>query len=214
MVTEMDKREKIMEIIRRLHKEYGEAKTTLKFNSPFELLVAVVLSAQCTDDRVNRITPVLFRRFPGPREMAEASAEEVENLVHSCSFYRNKARNIQSAAKMIVEKYGGKVPDNMEDLVKLPGVARKTANVILYNAFGKNEGIAVDTHVKRLVQRLGICDSKNPAKIEKRLMEIVPRKYWGPLTYLLIEHGRKVCRARKPGCPTCVLRDICPSRSS
>ncbi len=207
----MDKKKRIMEIIKRLEREYGKPGTALKFNNPFELLVAVVLSAQCTDDRVNKITPTLFKRFPGPKEMAEAGLEEVEELVRSCSFYRNKAKNIHAAARMIVEKFGGKVPDNMEDLIKLPGVARKTANVVLYNAFGKNEGIAVDTHVKRLVKRLGICDEKNPVKIEKELMEIVPRDYWGPVTYLLIEHGRRVCKAKKPDCAHCVLRDICPS---
>ena len=207
----MDKKKRIMEIIKRLEREYGKPGTALKFNNPFELLVAVVLSAQCTDDRVNKITPTLFKRFPGPKEMAEAGLEEVEELVRSCSFYRNKAKNIHAAARMIVEKFGGQVPDNMEDLIKLPGVARKTANVVLYNAFGKNEGIAVDTHVKRLVKRLGICDEKNPVKIEKELMEIVPRDYWGPVTYLLIEHGRRVCKAKKPDCARCVLRDICPS---
>ncbi len=207
----MDKKKRIMEIIKRLEREYGKPGTALKFNNPFELLVAVVLSAQCTDDRVNKITPTLFKRFPGPREMAEAGLEEVEELVRSCSFYRNKAKNIHAAARLIVEKFGGQVPDNMEDLIKLPGVARKTANVVLYNAFGKNEGIAVDTHVKRLVKRLGICDEKNPVKIEKELMEIVPRDYWGPVTYLLIEHGRRVCKAKKPDCARCVLRDICPS---
>ncbi len=207
----MDKKKRIMEIIKRLEREYGKPGTALKFNNPFELLVAVVLSAQCTDDRVNKITPTLFKRFPGPREMAEAGLEEVEELVRSCSFYRNKAKNIHAAAKMIVERFHGKVPDNMEDLIKLPGVARKTANVVLYNAFGKNEGIAVDTHVKRLVKRLGICEEKDPVKIEKELMEIVPRDYWGPVTYLLIEHGRRVCKAKNPDCAHCVLRDICPS---
>ncbi len=207
----MDKKKRIMEIIKRLEREYGKPGTALKFNNPFELLVAVVLSAQCTDDRVNKITPTLFKRFPGPKEMAEAGLEEVEELVRSCSFFRNKAKNIHAAARMIVERFGGQVPDNMEDLIKLPGVARKTANVVLYNAFGKNEGIAVDTHVKRLVKRLGICDEKNPVKIEKELMEIVPRDYWGPVTYLLIEHGRRVCKAKKPDCARCVLRDICPS---
>jgi len=207
----MDKKKKIMEIIKRLEKEYGRPRTALKFNNPFELLVAVVLSAQCTDDRVNKITPVLFKRFPGPKEIAEAGREEVEELVRSCSFFRNKAKNIHAAAKMIVERFGGKVPDTMEDLVRLPGVARKTANVVLYNAFGKNEGIAVDTHVKRLVKRLGISEEKDPVKIEKELMEIVPRDYWGPVTYLLIEHGRRVCKAKNPDCARCVLRDICPS---
>ncbi len=192
----MDKKKRIMEIIKRLEREYGKPGTALKFNNPFELLVAVVLSAQCTDDRVNKITPTLFKRFPGPKEMAEAGLEEVEELVRSCSFFRNKAKNIHAAARMIVERFGGQVPDNMEDLIKLPGVARKTANVVLYNAFGKNEGIAVDTHVKRLVKRLGICEEKDPVKIEKELMEIVPRDYWGPVTYPLLNTAEGCARPK------------------
>ncbi len=207
----MDKKTKALEIIKRLEKEYGKAKTALKFNNPFELLVAVVLSAQCTDDRVNKITPELFKHFPTPAKMAEAKLEDIEELVRSCSFYRNKAKNIHAASKMIVEEFGGEVPDTMEELIKLPGVARKTANVVLYNAFGKNEGIAVDTHVKRLVKRLGLSDKADPVKIEKDLMAIVPQEYWGPFTYLLIEHGRKVCKAKKPNCEACVLKDLCPS---
>ncbi len=210
----MDKKTLVEEIIRRLEKEYGQVRTALKFNNPFELLVAVVLSAQCTDERVNAITPQLFKRFPGPREMAQADLSEIEQLVRSCSFFRNKAKNIHEAAKMIVGEFGGKVPDTMEDLIRLPGVARKTANVVLYNAFGKNEGIAVDTHVKRLVNRLGITEQTNPVKIEQELMKLVPRKYWGLFTYLLIEHGRKVCRAKRPDCKRCVLKDICPMGKS
>ena len=206
----MDKKQKAQEIISRLEHEYGKAKTALKFNNPFELLVAVVLSAQCTDDRVNKITPSLFKRFPGPKEMASANVSDIEELVRSCSFFRNKAKNIHDAAQMIVDKFGGKVPENMKDLTSLPGVARKTANVVLFNAFGKNEGIAVDTHVKRLVHRLGLSDQTNPVKIERELMEIVPQNYWGPFTYLLIEHGRKVCKAKKPNCDECPLRDLCP----
>ncbi len=210
----MDKKKLVKEIIKRLEKEYGQARTALKFTNPFELLVAVVLSAQCTDDRVNTITPQLFKRFPGPKEMAQADPSEIEQLVRSCSFFRNKAKNIHKAAKMIVKEFGGKVPDTMDELIRLPGVARKTANVILYNAFGKNEGIAVDTHVKRLVNRLGITQQTDPVKIEQELMELVPKKYWGPFTYLLIEHGRKVCKARKPACNSCILKDLCPSATT
>ncbi len=207
----MDKKKQVTEIIDRLKREYGEPRTALRFKTPFELLVAVILSAQCTDERVNKITPALFERFPGPKEMANANVEEIEELVRSCSFFRNKAKSIHNAAKMIVDRFGGRLPDNMKDLIKLPGVARKTANVVLYNAFGKNEGIAVDTHVKRLSKRLGLTDQTNPVKIENELMEIVPKKYWGPITYLLIEHGRKVCKAKNPDCKNCILNDICPS---
>ncbi len=207
----MDKKKQVMEIIDRLKREYGEPRTALRFKTPFELLVAVILSAQCTDERVNKITPALFERFPGPKEMANANVEEIEELVRSCSFFRNKAKSIHNAAKMIVDRFGGRLPDNMKDLIKLPGVARKTANVVLYNAFGKNEGIAVDTHVKRLSKRLGLTDQTNPVKIENELMEIVPKKYWGLVTYLLIEHGRKVCKAKNPDCKNCILNDICPS---
>ncbi len=207
----MDKKKQVTEIIDRLKREYGEPRTALRFKTPFELLVAVILSAQCTDERVNKITPALFERFPGPKEMANANVEEIEELVRSCSFFRNKAKSIHNAAKMIVDRFGGRLPDNMNDLIKLPGVARKTANVVLYNAFGKNEGIAVDTHVKRLSKRLGLTDQTNPVKIENELMEIVPKKYWGLVTYLLIEHGRKVCKAKNPDCKNCILNDICPS---
>ncbi len=207
----MNKKKQAMEIIDRLRREYGEPRTALRFKSPFELLVAVILSAQCTDERVNKITPALFKRFPGPKEMADATVEDIEELIRSCSFFRNKAKSIHNAAKMIVDRFGGRLPDNMKDLIKLPGVARKTANVVLYNAFGKNEGIAVDTHVKRLSKRLGLTDHSNPVKIENELMEIVPKQYWGLVTYLLIEHGRKVCKAKKPDCKNCILKDICPS---
>ena len=204
-----NKGKRVIRIIERLKKIYGQPKTALKFKTPFELLVAVVLSAQCTDDRVNKITPELFKRFPDPKEMARARVEEIEELIRSCSFFRNKAKNILGAARMIVEEFGGKVPETMDELVRLPGVARKTANVVLYNAFGKNEGIAVDTHVKRLVNRLSLSSQKDPIKIERELMEIVPRDYWGLFTYLLIEHGRKVCKAKRPDCNDCVLTDLC-----
>ncbi len=205
----MDKKKLIKEIITRLEKQYGNKGTALKFQNPFELLVAVILSAQCTDERVNAITPALFKRFTGPKEMAEADLSEIEDMIRSCNFFRNKAKSIHNAAKMITDKFDGKVPDSMVELVKLPGVARKTANVVLYNAFGKNEGIAVDTHVKRLVNRLGISDETDPVKIERELMKLVPKNQWGLITYLLIEHGRRVCKARKPDCENCVLKDIC-----
>lgn len=207
----MSEEERIKEIIKRLKREYGRAKIALSYHDPFELLVAVILSAQCTDERVNKITPKLFKRFPTPKDMAEADVHEIEELIRSAGFFRNKAKNIKAASKMIVEKYGGKVPDSMKELIKLPGVARKTANVVLYNAFGKIEGIAVDTHVKRIAYKLGLTKEKDPVKIEKDLMKKIPKEDWGLITYLLIDHGRRVCKARRPDCENCILKDICPS---
>jgi len=202
--------QRIQEIIKRLQKEYSRARIALEYKDPFQLLVAVILSAQCTDKRVNMITPRLFERFPGVREMAEADVREIEEIIRSCGFFRNKAKNIKAAASMILAKFGGRVPDNMEDIIRLPGVARKTGNVVLYNAYGVKAGIAVDTHVKRLARRLGLSSEKDPVKIERDLMEKIPKDLWGEITYLLIDHGRKVCKARKPDCENCILRDLCP----
>ena len=206
----MTEHQRIKEIIDRLEEEYGSAHIALRYEDPFQLLVAVILSAQCTDERVNMITPPLFERFPGPEEMADADIKEIEELVRSCGFFRNKAKNIKAASRMIVEKFGGRVPDNMKDILKLPGVARKTANVVLFNAYGVVEGIAVDTHVKRLSKRLGLSKETDPVKIERDLMKKIPKELWGRITYLLIDHGRKVCKARKTSCSECVLRDLCP----
>ena len=210
----MTEKQRIAEIIDRLEKEYGSAHIALEYRDPFQLLVAVILSAQCTDVRVNMITPALFERFPTPREMAEADISEIEELIRSCSFFRNKAKNIKAAAQMIIKEFGGRVPDNMEDILKLPGVARKTANIVLFNAYGVIEGIAVDTHVKRLANRLGLSSEKDPVKIEKDLMKKIPRKLWGRITYFLIDHGRKICKARKPLCQECILGDLCPHYKS
>ncbi len=206
----MTEEQRIQEIIKRLQKEYSRARIALEYKDPFQLLVAVILSAQCTDKRVNMITPRLFERFPGVREMAEADVREIEEIIRSCGFFRNKAKNIKAAASMILAKFGGRVPDNMEDIIRLPGVARKTGNVVLYNAYGVKAGIAVDTHVKRLARRLGLSSEKDPVKIERDLMEKIPKDLWGEITYLLIDHGRKVCKARKPDCENCILRDLCP----
>lgn len=210
----MTEKERINEIIMRLQKEYGRATIALRYRDPFQLLVAVILSAQCTDERVNKITPKLFQRFPGPREMAEADVKEVEELIRSAGFFRNKAKNIKAASQMIVEKFNNRVPDTMEDLLKLPGVARKTANVVLYKAYGIAKGIAVDTHVKRLARRLGLTRETDPVKIERDLMKKIPERLWGDITYMLIDHGRRVCKARKPDCNNCILSDLCPSRES
>jgi endonuclease-3 len=202
---------KINQIISLLQKEYPNTRTALTFSNPLELLVAVILSAQCTDALVNKITPALFARFRTASEYANADINELETLIYSSGFYRNKAKNIQGAARLIAENFGGSVPDNMKDMLTLPGVARKTANVVLYNAFGKREGIAVDTHVKRLSRLLGLTEETSPDRIEKDLMTFVPLEYWGDITHLLIDHGRKVCIARRPQCSKCVLAPLCPS---
>jgi len=191
--------------------EYPDAACALNFRSPEELLVATILSAQCTDAMVNRVTPSLFAAYPVPEGLASAPLHKIERLIRSCGYYRQKARNIKGTCTMLCEKYGGKVPHDMEELLLLPGVARKTANVVLSVAFGINEGIAVDTHVKRLSRRLRLTANSDPAKIERDLMKLVKRKEWGDLTNLMIAHGRKICTARKPACDACVLNDVCPS---
>ncbi len=204
-------RERIEKILKILKETYKDATIALRYHDPFQLLVAVILSAQCTDKQVNKITPMLFERFPTPETMAKAPVEEVEELVRSTGFFRNKAKNIKEASRIILERFGGKVPDTMEDLLTLPGVARKTANIVLFNAFGKIEGIAVDTHVKRVAQRLGLTKHKDPVKIEKDLMKIIPKEDWGIISYILIEHGRNICKARKPLCEKCPVKELCPS---
>lgn len=203
-------------IIALLKKEYPNTKIALNFGNKFQLLVAVILSAQCTDERVNKVTPALFKRFPTVEDFASCKLEELEKLIFSTGFYRNKAKNIKGAAMAVEERFGGKVPDNMDDLLTLPGVARKTGNVVLMEAFGKPVGIVVDTHVARLSGLLGLVDmklseAKNAVKIEQELMKIVPKKDWGILPFLFIDHGRAVCVARRPKCKECVLNKLCPS---
>ncbi|NWF75951.1 MAG: endonuclease III [Nitrospirae bacterium] len=209
----MNPEEKIIEILNRLKKSYPEPKTALAFRTPFELLVATILSAQATDVLVNKVTEKLFRKYKKVDDYANTSLETFQKDISSVNFYRNKAKNIQAAAKMIIEKFNGKVPKTMEELITLPGVARKTANIILSNAYGIHEGIAVDTHVKRLSQRLGLTKSNDPVKIENDLMLITPKDDWGNLSHLLIFHGRKICQAKKPNHKECVLYDLCPSRN-
>jgi endonuclease-3 len=205
--------DRVAEIIRRLMKEYPEPRTALNFETPFQLLAATVLSAQSTDTQVNRITEGLFKKYRNARDFASVPLGAFQKEVSGVNFYKTKARNIHNAALMVVERFGGRVPRTMEELVELPGVARKTANIILSNAYGVIEGVAVDTHVKRLSQRLGLTKNENPVKIERDLMEITPRKHWADLSHLLIFHGRKICVARKPRHGECVLFDICPSNS-
>lgn len=210
------KKSPVRETLEILRKTYPDAKIALDFGTNFQLLVAVILSAQCTDERVNKVTPPLFARFPEPKDFAQASQEEIEKYIFSTGFYRSKAKNIKGAATRIVNDFDGKVPANMIDLLSLPGVARKTANVVLHTGFGVSEGIVVDTHVARMSGRLGwvprkMSDAKDAVKIEKELVEIIPRENWGKLSHLLIFHGRRICVARKPKCAVCPLNKICPS---
>ena len=209
----MPAKERLTEILQRLRKEYPNTGTALSFKTPMELLVATILSAQTTDVHVNKVTATLFKKYRATKDFADASLETLRKDISSINFYNNKAKNIQACAKMIVGRLDGKVPATMDGLVALPGVARKTANIVLWNAYGINEGIAVDTHVKRLAFRLGLTKYEDPVKIEKDLMAITPKDQWGELTHLLIAHGRKICQAKKPLHKECVLYDICPSRN-
>ena len=205
----MIKNRHIQKIFRILKVTYPDVKTALRHQNPLQLLVATILSAQCTDERVNKVTKELFKRLKAPQDFAEIPLEKLETLIRPTGFFKNKAKSIKGCCKAIVEKYGGKVPNRLEDLVKLPGVGRKTANVVLGSAFGI-PGIVVDTHVKRLSQRLGLTEHTDPVKIEMDLMEIVPRYLWSAFSLQLIFHGRKVCKARKPACPLCPLNKVCP----
>ena len=197
-------------IVRRLAKAYPNARCTLNYRSPLELLVATVLSAQCTDARVNLVTRELFRKYRTAADYATARREELEADIKSTGFYRNKAKSLQSCCRELVDRFGGRVPGRMEDLVGLAGIGRKTANVILGNAFGQATGVVVDTHVGRLAQRMGLSRQKEPAKIERDLMELVLRKEWVSFSHRMILHGREFCRARKPACERCALNDVCP----
>jgi endonuclease-3 len=209
----MNLKEQITEILKRLKKEYPAPETALNFSNPFELLVATILSAQTTDVRVNKVTERLFKKYKSVKDYADADLDMLQKDINSINFYRNKAKNIRAAAKIIVERFSSKVPKTMDELITLPGVARKTANIVLSNVYGINEGIAVDTHVQRLSQRLGLTKNEDPIKIEKDLMLITSQKEWGNLSHLLIFHGRKVCQAKNPKHNECVLYDICPSRN-
>jgi endonuclease-3 len=208
----MDNRSRIKEILKRLEKEYPDPKTALNFSTHFEMLVATILSAQTTDAHVNKVTEGLFRKYRSVGDYADVPLDTLRKDISSVNFYNNKAKNIRAAARIIVDKFDSLVPRTMEDLTSLPGVARKTANIVLSNAFGINEGIAVDTHVKRLSQRLGLTKNDDPVKIEKDLMENTSKAEWGNITHLFISHGRRICQAKKPKHSECVLCDICPSR--
>ena len=199
------------EVIARLKAEYPDARTELDWSNPLELLVATILSAQTTDVQVNRVTESLFAKYRKAEDYADAAPDELEEDIRPTGFYRNKARSLRGMASALVEEHGGEVPGTMSELVALPGVGRKTANVVLGNAFGTNEGIVVDTHVRRVSNRLGLTESQDPVKIEQDLMRSVPEGDWTIFSHLLILHGRRTCKARKPDCPNCVLNDICPS---
>ena len=204
----------ISEVLGRLKAETPDATTELRWNNPLELLVATILSAQTTDVRVNGVTEKLFDKYRTVRDYAEADPEELEEVIRPTGFFRNKARSLQGMARALLKDHGGEVPRAMPDLIALPGVGRKTANVVLGNAFSVDEGVVVDTHVRRLSNRLGLSAEKNPEKVERDLMRVVPREDWTVFPHLLILHGRRVCKARKPDCPACVLKDICPSAGS
>jgi endonuclease-3 len=208
---ELNKKERVLKIIDLLEKEYPDAKTALHYSSPLEILIATILSAQCTDKRVNIVTRSLFKKYRTAQDYANADLAELEQDIRSTGFYRNKAKNIKKACRLLIEKYDSRVPSTMEQLLELSGVARKTANIVLSNAYGVTVGIAVDTHVRRLAQRLGLSKNNNPNKIEADLMQEVPKSQWKKIADLLIFHGRNVCTARKPKCSSCSLNKICPS---
>ena len=207
----LDPKNRALRIIALLEKEHPDAKIALHFTNPLELLVATMLSAQCTDERVNMVTKELFKKYTKAEDYANADLKALEQDIKSTGFYRNKAKNLKKCCQLLVEKYNSQVPRTMAELLELPGVARKTANIVLSNAYGIVEGVAVDTHVRRLAQRLRLSESDDPAKIEADLINIVPREKWMRITDLLIFHGRRVCVAKKPKCDACVLNKICPS---
>ena len=188
---------------------YPDATCSLDFTTPFQMLVAVCLSAQCTDERVNKTTPAIFAKYPTVYDFNNMDIKVLEELIHPCGFYKNKAKNLKAASKMIVEKFNGEVPDNMEDLTSIPGVGRKSANVIMLEAFHNPQGIAVDTHAKRISNRLGFSDESDPLKIEQDLLKVIPKEYYYDVNHLLVWHGRNTCMARNPKCEECALKDLC-----
>ncbi len=211
VIKKLNKKQRALAILSELKKLYPDATCSLNYATPVQLLVATILSAQCTDERVNKVTPELFTKFPDAPALASADREELENLIRSTGFYRNKAKNIQGACHKIVTQFQGKLPQTMEELLQLPGVARKTANVVLAHGFGIIEGVTVDTHVKRLSKRLGLTKNTEPVKIEQDLMKLLPQPDWENYSIRIIYHGRAVCKARKPNCDECQLALLCPA---
>ena len=197
------------QIVKELIKMYPDAKCSLDFTTPFEMLVAVCLSAQCTDERVNKTTPSIFMKYKTPQDFADANIEELEVLVHPCGFYKNKSKNLKAAGRTIISEYNGEVPQSMEELIKIPGVGRKSANVIMLEAFNNPQGIAVDTHCKRIANRLGFSKESEPSKIEKDLCKYIPKEYWKDVNHILIWHGRNMCTSCNPKCEKCNLKEYC-----
>ena len=209
-----DRRDRAITLMSYLHEAYPDAACALTYATPFQLLIATILSAQCTDERVNMVTPVLFAQFPEPEDLAAADIQQVEDVVRSTGFFRQKAKNIQAAARMLLDRYDGDLPTTVDELAQFPGAARKTANVVVSNCFPEQaSGIAVDTHVQRIARRLGLTRAWTPPEIERELMRVIPRESWNDVTHLLIDHGRAVCRARKPLCGECPLAELCPSNT-
>ena len=198
-----------IQIIEKLKNYYPDATCSLDFETPFQILVAVVLSAQCTDERVNKTTPYIFSKYPTVYDFNNMDLSTLEDLIHPCGFYKNKAKNLKAAAKTIIEKYNGNVPDNMDKLITIPGVGRKSANVIMLEAFHNPQGIAVDTHAKRISNRIGFSKESDPLKIEQDLLKVIPKEYYYDVNHLLVWHGRKICSARNPKCDSCPINNLC-----
>ena len=205
---------KAIQIIEKLKNYYPDATCSLDFETPFQMLVSVVLSAQCTDERVNQTTPYIFSKYPTVYDFDNMDLHTLEELIHPCGFYKNKAKNLKAAARTIIEKYNGKVPETMEELLQIPGVGRKSANVIMLEAFCNPQGIAVDTHAKRISNRIGFSEESDPLKIEQDLLKIIPKEYYYDVNHLLVWHGRKVCTARNPNCEICPIKDLCDKKST
>ena len=203
------KKDDAIEIIKILKKTYPEATCSLDFKSPFQMIIAVMLSAQCTDERVNKTTPFLFKKYKTPEDICNMDLKELERIIYPCGFYKNKAKNIKAMAKELIEKYNGKVPETMEELTKLPGVGRKSANVVMLEAFDNPQGIAIDTHAKRIANRVGLSKAQDPSKIEQDILKIIPKEYYKDVNHLLVWHGRKTCDSRKPKCSECTINSYC-----
>lgn len=204
-------RKQAVEIFELLKKQYPDAKCSLDFNTPFEMMVAVMLSAQCTDERVNKVTAEFFPKYNTPKAFADMPLEDIENLIHSCGFYKNKAKNLKLASQKILTEFNGEVPQTMEELMSIPGVGRKSANVIMLEAFNNPQGIAVDTHAKRISNRIGFSYAKEPQKIEQDLLKLFPKKYYYDANHILIWHGRNTCKSQKPNCENCCIKHLCKS---
>ena len=205
----MKTKKQSIEIIKKLKEYYPDATCSLDFTSPFEMLVAVMLSAQCTDERVNKTTPNLFNKYDTPDKMAQIDLKELEEIIHPCGFYKTKAKNVKACSQKLIDEFNGKVPENMNDLQSLPGVGRKSANVVMLEAFHNPQGIAVDTHAKRISNRIGFSKESEPEKIEQDLLKVIPKEYYYDVNHLLVWHGRKICDARKPKCEECPVKKYC-----